>query len=166
MFPLKLRVALLVVLCCCLFYGCSKAGSGPDSKPTLPTKYVVQPGDNLTNIAIKFYGDERQRKLLFEANSDVLKSPDEISIGQILKIPALPEKSEESEPTSQTPPTLPAIYEVRSGDKLSDIAARYYSDPELAYLISNANKEVVHNDTMEPNTKLFVPDLTAYMPLH
>jgi nucleoid-associated protein YgaU len=49
--------------------------------------YVVQPGDSLSKIAQKFYGDAALFGKIFEANRDVLKDPNRISPGQKLRIP-------------------------------------------------------------------------------
>jgi nucleoid-associated protein YgaU len=56
--------------------------------------YVVSEGDSLASIARKFYGSKEGGKKInvtriFEANRNVLKSPDEIYIGQKLVIPPL-----------------------------------------------------------------------------
>lgn len=50
---------------------------------------VVLNGDSLSAIAGKVYGSYSKYKLLYEANKDILKDPDSIFIGQILKIPPL-----------------------------------------------------------------------------
>lgn len=67
-------------------------------KPDLPKIYVVQDGDNLSKIAQKFYGAMRGNKTInvkriFEANGKLLKSPDDISIGQKLIIPLLKDEA-------------------------------------------------------------------------
>ena len=49
--------------------------------------YSVEPGDSLSKIAKKFYGDANKWKLIFEANQDVIKNPDLIHPGQTFKIP-------------------------------------------------------------------------------
>jgi nucleoid-associated protein YgaU len=56
--------------------------------------YVVEKGDSLAVIAKKFYGPEEGNKKvniarIFEANRKLLKSPDELQIGQKLVIPPL-----------------------------------------------------------------------------
>jgi nucleoid-associated protein YgaU len=56
--------------------------------------YVVDKGDSLAAIAKKFYGPEEGNKKvniarIFEANRKLLKSPDELQIGQKLTIPPL-----------------------------------------------------------------------------
>ena len=65
------------------------------AKPAPPAvRYIVREGDSLTYIARKFYGPEQGNKRanvlkIFEANRGVLKSPDEIDVGQELVIPPL-----------------------------------------------------------------------------
>lgn len=49
--------------------------------------YLVQPGDSLAYISLQFYGKPTAYKKIFEANRDVLRSPDLIQIGQRLIIP-------------------------------------------------------------------------------
>ncbi|MFA5238209.1 MAG: LysM peptidoglycan-binding domain-containing protein [Phycisphaerae bacterium] len=65
-----------------------------------PKVYVVSKGDSLASIAIKFYGSEQGNKRaniagIFEANRKLLKSPDQISIGQELIIPPLPASAQD-----------------------------------------------------------------------
>jgi len=56
--------------------------------------YAVQKGDTLADIAKRFYGHEEGNRranvlAIFEANRNVLKSPDRIYVGQELVIPPL-----------------------------------------------------------------------------
>ena len=60
--------------------------SGPAQMQT----YVVQSGDSLYAISRKFYGDSSQIDLIFEANRDVMRSKNSLSVGQKLKIPPAP----------------------------------------------------------------------------
>lgn len=52
-----------------------------------PTTYVVQPGDNLSKIAKRFYGDPDDYMRIFNANRNILSDPDDIDKGQRLIIP-------------------------------------------------------------------------------
>jgi nucleoid-associated protein YgaU len=52
-------------------------------------KYTVQPGDSLSKIAKRFYGDANSYMKIFEANTDQLSDPDKIKVGQELVIPAM-----------------------------------------------------------------------------
>jgi nucleoid-associated protein YgaU len=51
------------------------------------SSYVVEAGDNLTRIALKFYNSNYKWTKIFEANRDTLKNPNYIYIGQVLVIP-------------------------------------------------------------------------------
>jgi nucleoid-associated protein YgaU len=50
--------------------------------------YEVKSGDSLSRIAKRVYGDAKDWRKIFEANTDVIKDPDKIFPGQKLKIPA------------------------------------------------------------------------------
>ena len=49
--------------------------------------YTVLSGDTLWKIAERMYGNGSQYMKIFEANTDLLESPDRIFPGQELKIP-------------------------------------------------------------------------------
>lgn len=49
--------------------------------------YVVRPGDTLSGIAVQFYGSSRRYLELFDANRDVLASPNDLPLGTTLHIP-------------------------------------------------------------------------------
>ena len=49
--------------------------------------YTVASGDSLSKIAKKFYGDAGKYPLIFEANRPMLRDPDKIYPGQVLRIP-------------------------------------------------------------------------------
>lgn len=59
--------------------------AGPERYDT----YVVQKGDSLWSVAAKpeVYGKATQWRRLFDANRDLLKSPDHLKAGMTLKIP-------------------------------------------------------------------------------
>jgi len=52
------------------------------------TFYTVVSGDTLSHIAKQFYGNANLYPKIFEANRPMLKDPDEIYPGQVLRIPA------------------------------------------------------------------------------
>ena len=52
--------------------------------------YEVKSGDTLSKIAKEFYGDPMKYELIFAANVPMLKDPNLIYPGQMLRIPALP----------------------------------------------------------------------------
>jgi nucleoid-associated protein YgaU len=60
------------------------------SSPAPEAQYhTVVSGDNLSKIAKKFYGDPNKYPAIFEANKPMLKHPDKIYPGQMLRIPPL-----------------------------------------------------------------------------
>lgn len=70
------------------------AGPPAADKPaTTPAarEYTVRDGDSLSAISQRMYGSVKYVDLIFEANRDVLKSPDAVRAGQKLRIPPKPE---------------------------------------------------------------------------
>ncbi len=60
------------------------------AEPKPEAKYhTVESGDTLSKIAKEYYGDMMKYPVIFEANKPMLKSPDLIYPGQVLRIPAL-----------------------------------------------------------------------------
>lgn len=53
------------------------------------TFYEVKSGDSLSKIAKAHYGDAMKYNSIFEANKPMLKDPDKIYPGQVLRIPKL-----------------------------------------------------------------------------
>jgi len=62
--------------------------SAPSVAPS--TLYTVKAGDTLSKIAKQFYGDANRYSELFDANKPMLKDPDKIYPGQVLRVPAAP----------------------------------------------------------------------------
>jgi LysM repeat protein len=58
----------------------------PENEPRL---YHVRAGDTLTGISKKMYGDGSHWRKIFEANRDMMRSENDIKIGQTLVIPEL-----------------------------------------------------------------------------
>ncbi len=50
--------------------------------------YVVQPGDSLGSLALRFYGDAGLFTAIFKANRQVLETPESLAYGMKLLIPA------------------------------------------------------------------------------
>lgn len=61
----------------------SAGGEGWESKT-----YTVQKGDTLSKIAKEFYGSANKYQQIFDANKPMLKDPDKIYPGQVLRIPS------------------------------------------------------------------------------
>ncbi len=61
---------------------------GSSSTASSDSVYEVKPGDSLSKIAKRHYGDANSWNRIFEANKDVVKDPNKIFPGQKLRIPA------------------------------------------------------------------------------
>lgn len=155
------------------------------SKPALPKFYVVVDGDNLAVIAKKFYGDEEGNRMInvtriFQANRKLLKSPDEICIGQKLIIPPLPASAPDKNKTENV--FSAAIFEkvksigqkylssdgrkvkqgkqyaVREGDSLWKIAAEQLGDGSRYTEIAKLNGDILDDeDTLSIGMRLKMP---------
>ncbi|ETW96463.1 MAG: hypothetical protein ETSY1_26510 [Candidatus Entotheonella factor] len=53
------------------------------------TRYIVREGDSLSKIARQFYQDSRKWKIIFDANSELIKTPEVLQVGWSLRIPSL-----------------------------------------------------------------------------
>jgi len=62
-------------------------GGGSSTAPSAQRTYTVKKGDSLSKIAKELYGDAKQWRRIFEANTDRIKNPDLIQPGWVLKIP-------------------------------------------------------------------------------
>lgn len=51
------------------------------------TDYKVQKGETLQKISMKLFGTTKKWKKLFDLNKDLLKSPDKIRPGMVIKVP-------------------------------------------------------------------------------
>ena len=63
--------------------------AGAQQPPARYETYVVQPGESLWSIAAKpeIYGKATRWRRIFDANRDLLKSPDRLKAGMTLRIP-------------------------------------------------------------------------------
>ena len=68
--------------------GGTGAVQAPAGDPGWESKtYTVKSGDSLSKIAKEFYGEASKYNQIFEANQPMLKDPDKIYPGQVLRIP-------------------------------------------------------------------------------
>ncbi len=67
---------------------------------SVPNKrtYKVVPGDSLSRIARKMYGDASKWGAIYNANKDKIKNPNIIKVGQVFTIPNAPKSSFGSKP--------------------------------------------------------------------
>lgn len=155
------------------------------NRKAAPEIYIVREGDVLANIAKKFYGPVDGNKKenidrIFEANSGVLKLPDEIYEGQKLIIPPLTASASDKNKLDSVFPTtmfkkvesigqshLPADnqqtkqaerYIVREGDTLWRIAAEQLGDGSRYGEIAKLNADVLDDeDSLAVGMRLKMP---------
>ena len=78
-----------IVLCCGNVSGVAKVNNmmSVDRSEPEAKYYTVVSGDNLSKISKAQYGDPNKYMKIFEANKPMLKDPDKIYPGQVLRIP-------------------------------------------------------------------------------
>jgi nucleoid-associated protein YgaU len=156
----------------------------PAAKPRVARSYVVGEGDTLSNIAKKFYGPEAGNKIrnverIYNANRKLLRSPDELYVGQKLIIPPLAgpgsgrtdpgdvlaggmfegaesvgkRRAAASRGTGGT-----RYYVVREGDSLWEIAAEQLGDGGRYTDITGLNKGILNDENhITPGMRLKIP---------
>lgn len=111
--------------------------------------YTVQPGDTLSEIASRLYGNAGKYPVIFEANLEVIKDPNLIYPGQILRII--------KPPVGQAPSDT---YTVKAGDTLSKIAKQFYGDARKYSIIFEANRNILKDpNIIHPGQILRIPKL-------
>ena len=80
-----------IVLCCGNVAGVAQVKDmmSVDQSEPEATYYTVVAGDNLSKISKAHYGDPNKYMKIYEANTPMLKHPDKIYPGQVLRIPPL-----------------------------------------------------------------------------
>lgn len=111
--------------------------------PEPPAVYhTVVKGDTLSAIADAQYGVMRLYDGIFEANTPMLKHPDEIYPGQVLRIP----------------PVEAPTHTVSKGETLGAIAKHWYGDAKAYTRIFEANRDVLASpDAIEVGQQLTIP---------
>src|SRR5690348_17927709 len=66
--------------------------SGGHAQKAQPDHYTIRSGDSLSKIAGKVYHKQNAWPVLYWANRDKIQWANIISTGQVLKVPALPDK--------------------------------------------------------------------------
>ncbi len=149
----------------------------PATPSEWPKSYVVKDGDSLEGIAKRHYGagegiKPSNIKRIYEANKGILKSPERLSIGQKLTIPAPSGSGTNLNAVVQTttpsnPSPKPAVatsqghrtYTVKEGDNLWRIAANQLGKGTRFQEILKLNAATLKNseDNLEVGMKLLLP---------
>ena len=133
-----------------------QAGETGEEQKTLPTKYIVQKGDNLWKISLKFYGSGYNWVDISRQNN--LKNPGLIEEGEELQIPNVPAKKPVLAKTNQevNQPITGNSYTVVKGDNLWNISVRAYQDGYKWTEIAKANR-LVNPGLIHPGNQLVIP---------
>ena len=151
-------------------------------KPSLPEViYAVCEGDNLADIAKKFYGPEEGNKRanvlrIFLANQKILTSPHELFVGQRIVIPPLNSLTSDGSlfsksmfetvksigrthlPTHDRTVERSRLYAVKEGDSLWSISATLLGDGSRYEEIRDLNADILkHEDHLTVGMNLRIP---------
>jgi nucleoid-associated protein YgaU len=80
---------------------------GPLKRPVATHKIID--GDTLANLAERYLGSPEHSLAIYEANRDVLPSPEVLPIGTELKIPPRPSHTEPSSELGRVRPVVPIV---------------------------------------------------------
>lgn len=113
-----------------------------------PSRVTVQPGETLSDIAVRQYGDATQATRIATANR--ILNPDLVFAGMELQLPA-------GVGTAAAAPASPARRTtVEPGETLSSIAQRVYGSPDYAQPLAEANS-ITQPDRIRAGQELVLP---------
>lgn len=119
--------------------------------------YVVKEGDLLGTISAKVYGTSKHWRRILDANRDKLQSPDGLSTGMKLKIPALKGPKRQPETRKET---KARIYVVKKREMLSRISTKVYGTAREWRRIFDANRRKLRRpSSVYAGMKLVIPPL-------
>lgn len=101
----------------------------------------VEPGETLSALALRFYGDAERYPLIAAASG--VPDPDVVKVGQQLLFPDY------------------TRYTVSSGETLSHLASRFYGQADLSRLIAAASG-ITQDAAVTPGQQLIIPELRRY----
>jgi nucleoid-associated protein YgaU len=151
-----------------------RADTGPAPGETGPRleaprfkEHAVRRGETLQSIARREYGSAALWVVISRANP-FLRDPNRIAAGTVIRVPLDPgnvqgrvvDGSGEEAERPAPPEPEEIVYEVRSGDTLSEIAQAFYGSaaPRYLDLIFEANRDVLRDmDSLRVGQKLRIP---------
>jgi len=135
--------------------------SGPAAQ-TPNSTYTVVPGDNLSSIAQRAYGNANSWNVIWDANKWIV-NPNYLLPGWKITIPPAPPSqgggtaTPAPAPTATPVPAPSTTYVVQSGDNLSTIAQRVYGNAASWACIWAANNWIVNPSYILPGWVLNIP---------
>ncbi|MEM1028201.1 MAG: LysM peptidoglycan-binding domain-containing protein [Planctomycetota bacterium] len=135
----------------------------PPPAPPILRLYTIESGDSLSSIALATYGSANKWVDIAQANP--LVDPNRLRVGQEIKLPNLdgvPANGGETGATAEANDDLPrrgAVYTVKSGDNLSNIAKQFYNSSAKWELIYQANRQKIGDDpgALQLGMELLIP---------
>lgn len=118
----------------------------------LPTQYIVQPGDTLSGIAQKTLGSHSRYQEIFAANQDQLSSPDDLRLGQSLRIPGKRDPGNDDMVTGQQPAA--GSHGERSQSTGSDQAPNRFHRPEKTPFVADRQHHIPLNMLPSGNSRV------------
>lgn len=115
-------------------------GTATGAVASRTTVYIVEPGDTLSKIAVKYYGNASLWRKIYEDNRDIIINPNRIRTGMRIKL-YLADMTEEK--TEDGTSDVMGTYTVRSGDSLWKIAKAMYGQGWQWRRIYDANRNVI-----------------------
>ena len=107
------------------------------------TSYIIQPGDTLWKIAVKYYGDGNQWRKILEDNKAVIKDPNRIYVGQAIIINVVSNNTETKVSNKTNIESIDGSYTVKEGDTLWKISKKVYGTGIFWRRIFDANKDTI-----------------------
>ena len=134
------------------------ARSGVGQTVTGGKTITVEPGQTLSSLALTYLGSSGLVSQLFEANRDVLNSPDVLKPGVVLRLPA-PQQIVRPIARTRPPASDDAnTYTVKSGETLSSISAKVLGESSRWQRLYNANRSQLKSPhSLAPGMKLTIP---------
>jgi LysM repeat protein len=158
----RLRYSFAVSILLALLVAVNPAGAAPPRQPSEPITHVVQPGENLFRISLRY---NTTVAAIMAANN--ITNADTVYAGQELIIPTATQDSHPPEQPLQTTPapadSVPigeASYLVRWGDTLGTIAARHGT---TLWALVEANG-LSHPYVIYAGQRLIIPTATPHTP--
>ncbi len=117
---------------------------------------TVKSGQTLGELAQIYLGSSAYANLLFEANRNILKDPDTLRVGMVLRLPARPQIVRRT--AAPVAGENPATYTVQPGDTMSSIATELLGRSSQWRRLYQANRRAIRDpDVLSPGTRLTIP---------
>ena len=140
----------------------TRESSNDHGDTTAKRTLTVRPGDSLTSLAQQHLGSSGRWRDLYEANRDQLDSPDYLTAGLRLRLPARRSKlTQGSIDDSNTPRSAGPknTYTVKASDTLTSIAQKKLGDGDRWQEIYDANRKALDSpDDIYVGQRLVLPN--------